>query len=94
MSALSLLKLKKTFNTVLWKEYIKKYIEGIDENIFDIQGYDKKSILSEIKSLDIKNSIAIQDRFDLLYIDLVQFFKPNIWFGNTTKVWAKNRFLS
>ena len=90
----SLQKWKKTFNTKYRKEYLKKYIEGIDENIFDIKGYDKKSILSDIESLDIEKSIAIQDRLDLLYSDLIQFFKPNIWFGNTTKVWAKNRFLS
>lgn len=90
----SLEKWKKTFDTKYRKEYIKRYIESIDKKVFNIQGYDKQVLLDEINSLESRNSLAIQDRIDLVYSNLVRFIKPNIWLGNTTKIWARDRFLS
>ena len=44
-------KWKKTFNTRYRKTIIKKYIKGFDEETLLIQGYDKASILDNIKHL-------------------------------------------
>jgi hypothetical protein len=90
----SLEKWKSTFDTDFRKRYIAKYINSIDKNVFQIQGYDKQKILNDIGKLEVKNKMFIQDRVDLLYSNLVRILKPNIWFGKTTKVWAKDRYLS
>jgi len=90
----SLKKWKDTFNTNFRKNYIKKYIESIDEKILSIQGYDKKKILYDIDSIESNNKLNIQDTVDLLYSDLVRCIKPNIWFGKTAKIWARDSFLS
>jgi len=90
----SLDKWKKTFNTSFRKKYLKKYIMGIDEKYFKIQGYEKEEIIYEIDNLVTFKRYEIQDRIDLLYSNLVRVLKPNIWFGKTTKKWARNRFLS
>lgn len=90
----SLEKWKSTFNTDFRKNYIRNYIESIDGNIFSMQGYDKKVILEEIEKLNVDNRFYFKDNFDLIYSDLVRILKPNIWFGRTTKVWAKSSYLS
>ena len=94
VSANSLGKWKNTFDTSFRKNMIYKYIESIDHEVLNIQGYNKSDILSEIDTLDIKNSKFIQDRVDKLFSNLVIIFKPNIWFGKYTKTWARNRYIS
>lgn len=90
----SLDKWKKTFNTKFRQNYIKNYIESIDESILLTQGYSKKEIMEDIENLQALSSKSLHDRIDVVYSNLVQIIKPNIWFGNSTKVWAKNRYLS
>lgn len=87
-------KWKNTFNTSFRQKYINRYIDSIDEDILKLQGYDKKYILKEINRIKTGKNVALKDRIDLVYSNLVQFIKPNIWFGRTTKIWAKNRYLS
>ena len=94
ISISSLSKWKKTFDNTFRKNMIYKYIECMDSNVLEIQGYKKEEILNEIKSFDVKNSFAFKDRTDFLYSNLVRIIKPNIWFGETTKKWASSRFLS
>lgn len=62
--------------------------------MLEIQGYKKHEILREIRSLNVKNDIALKDRVDVLSSYLIRFLKPNIWFGKTTKKWAKKWYLS
>lgn len=90
----SLNKWEKTFNTKFRQNYIKKYIENIEESIFLTQGYSKKKIIEDIENLQVIRYKPIRDIIDLAYSNLVRIMKPNIWFGNSTKVWAKNRYLS
>mgnify|MGYP006422375293 CR=1 FL=1 len=90
----SIEKWKTTFNTRFRKKYIKKYIVSIDEKTLEIQGYSKQSILMDIEKLQVKDKKYLRDKSDLIYSNFTQFFKPNIWFANNTKYWAKNRFLS
>ena len=90
----SLEKWKTTFNTRFRKNYIKYYIKNIDEKILEAQGYNKQNILMDINKLQVKDKKYLRDKSDLFSSDLVQLFKPNIWFGNKTKLWAKNIFLS
>ena len=94
IDAKSLDKWKRTFDTSYRINYIKKYIESIDDKVLRVQGYTKNEIIEDINSLKVKNSFALKDRIDVAYSKLVQIIKSNIWFGRTTKVWAKNRFLS
>lgn len=89
-----LCKWKNTFNTRFRKNYINGYVKSIDKKIFDIQGYNKKEILNDIESLEVDNKNYLSDKTDLIYSDLVQFLKLNIWFGARVKNWAKNTFLS
>ena len=90
----SLEKWKNTFNTNYRKNYVKKYIKSIEESVLKDQGYSKENILLNIENLEIENKKNMSDRFDLTYSNFVQLLKPNIWFGNTKKDWAKNNFLS
>jgi hypothetical protein len=90
----SLDKWKNTYNTNFRKRYITNYIQRIDKDVFDKQGYNKQEILNEIKKVHTVNKNSTKDRIDLLYSHLVRILKPNIWFGKTTKVWAKDKYLS
>ncbi len=94
VSPQSLDKWKDTFNTKYRQKLIKKYINSIDNEVLELQGYDKNSILYDIEQLDVTNSNLLRDIVDKFYSDLIRFFKPNIWFGKTIKVWARDRYLS
>lgn len=87
-------KWKNNFDSSFRKKYLKNYINSIEEEVLKVQGYDKQEILSNIEKLETSNKNLLQDKIDLIYSDLVQFIKPNIWFGNKFKTWAKNRFFS
>lgn len=94
ISADSLGKWKSTFDNTYRKKIIYNYVSSIDSNVLEIQGYKKHEILREIRSLNVKNDIALKDRVDVLSSYLIRFLKPNIWFGKTTKKWAKKWYLS
>ncbi|AEI14062.1 sulfotransferase [Flexistipes sinusarabici DSM 4947] len=94
ISADSLDKWKNTFDNKYRKKIIYNYVSPIDTNVLEIQGYKKHEILEEIKSLNVKNNFALKDRFDVVYSYLIRILKPNVWFGKTTKKWARKRYLS
>jgi len=94
INSYTLNKWKKTFNTSFKKSYLIKYIESLDETILNIQGYDKKVLLEEIKNLKVKHCICIRDRLDVLYANLIRIIKPTIWFGKRGRKWSWNKFLS
>ena len=66
----------------------------MDKSVLKGQCYCKENTLLNIQKPVNRNKKYLQDKSDLLSSDLIQLFKPNIWFGNNTKLWAKNKFLS
>jgi len=94
ISTASLNKWKDIINTSFRKKIILKFLNNLSDDIFNIQGYNKKNIISEVNELKALRKYLIKDRFDYLYSQLIQFTKPNIYLGNSTKKWARNRFLS
>ncbi len=87
-------KWKKFFSTSYRKRFLIKYISLLDEQDFKVQGYDKQAVLDEVKALKVRPSLALRDRADLLYSEIVRIFKPNIWFSKKIKHWASREFLS
>lgn len=90
----SLTKWEKTFGTSFRKRIVKNYVESIDEDVLKIQGYSKKSMIEDIEKLNEIYTLAIEDRMDLIYCNLIRRLKPHIWFPKKTKTWAKGRYLS
>ena len=87
-------KWKNIFNTKFRKKVVINYINSIDEQIFQIQGYNKIDILTDVNNLKVGHAGFFSDRLDYLFSKLVQFFKLNIWFLKHTSVWANNKYLS
>ncbi len=90
----SLEKWKKFFNTKYRVNILLKYIEGLDSKSLLIQGYDKESIMNEIKDLKPKRNLKfIKDFFDYNYTKLVIRYKFNVLFAENVK-WSRDKFLS
>lgn len=95
ISNASLDKWKTTFNTRYRQNILIKYINNIDNTTLEIQGYSKDKIVSDIKNIETHGGvIAAKDRIDLIYSNLVKILKPNLWFGQLSKSWSGNRYLS
>ncbi len=94
VSTASLDKWKDTFSTPYRKKYISNYINGLDGNSLLAQGYNKKDIVEEIMSIKVTKSRFLIDRLDTLHSLIVRYSKANVFFGKTTKKWAKSRYLS
>jgi len=78
-------KWKYVFNTRFRKKIIKKYVESLSDEVLNIQGYEKQSILAEIDNMKHLKKNNMQDRLDLLKSRVIQFCKPNIWLGKKCK---------
>jgi hypothetical protein len=94
ISTSSLAKWQKTISTSYRKKFAIKIIKSIDTESLATQGYDKQSIIKSIEELDSTLSFGVKDRLALLYSLIVEYSKANIFFGETTKRWLKDKYLS
>jgi hypothetical protein len=94
VSTESLDKWKLIFATKYRKKIALNYLKNIEDSVLLAQGYNKTELIEEIKELPAKQSKYLSDRVDVFYSFLVRYFKLNIFFGKTTKKWARNRYLS
>jgi len=90
----SLEKWKSVFNTSLRKKLLLSYINKIDDYIVDVQGYNKKDLVSSVRELNINGNFGIlMDLFDLIYSETVFRLKLNIFFVRALN-WIKGITLS
>lgn len=94
ISTNSLDKWKVTFNTPLRKKIIHQYINSIESEVFNIQGYDKQQILKEIDSLEELSKFFIKDRLDLTYSVIAKHLKLNQFLDKKFKWGARDSYLS
>jgi hypothetical protein len=87
----SLHKWKTVYDTIIKKKIITRYVESLDENILNTQGYCKSTILKEIHNVRV-NNIGIVDYLDWLYSMLIVRFKLNIFISKNMS-WTKKKFL-
>ena len=84
-------KWKLVFNTTIKKKIIMRYVQSLDDNTLNIQGYCKRSILQEIQNLRVKR-IGILDYFDWLQSMLIIRFNLNFFISKNMS-WTKNKYL-
>ncbi|WP_198265487.1 hypothetical protein [sulfur-oxidizing endosymbiont of Gigantopelta aegis] len=72
----------------------QEYILDLEDSVFSVQGYDKRIILEEIKTLKTTKNFFFKDRFDYFYSLCIRYLKLNLFFGKNQCTWARNRFLS
>ena len=91
----TLTKWKETFKKNTFRKHIiKKYIDGLDEEILSNMGYDKTCIKQEIKNITPHyNLTIIRDLIDYSFSKIVMRFKLNIFFSKSLN-WSKNKFIS
>lgn len=90
----SIEKWKKFFNTKYRINILLKYIKNLDNKSLSIQGYNKESILNDIRSSKSNRNLNfIKDFFDYTYSNIVMRFKINILFAENLK-WSRDKFLS
>lgn len=90
-------KWKKTFNTSYRKRLLKKYINNIEEEVLEVQGYDKNEILNNIDNLKIEGIAPVRTIKDIINYNLsslARVIKPNIWLEKETRNWAAKKLVS
>lgn len=58
---------KKTFGTFFRKKLLFNYINSLDENSLNIQGYKKEELLNQIKDLKVSFKYSLKDLFHFTY---------------------------
>jgi len=94
ISSEPLSKWKETFNTAFRKQFCRRYIKQLDEDILQIQGYDKALLLEEIDSLGSSCKGIVSDVIDFLYATFVRYSKANLFIGSKTNKWSKGKHLT
>lgn len=85
---------KSTFNSVLRKQIAIRLLNKLNANNLEVQGYNKKKIISEIKGLDNKkNKIFLKDSFDYLTSHLIRKYNINL-FINKNFSWIRKKYMS
>lgn len=84
-------KWKSVFNTQFRKKVLKKYIQNIDENVFETAGYSKEDILKEINNLEISYNRFLKDRIDYILFHIKKYIKK---FNHRRKNWKNSFYLS
>jgi len=68
-------KWRYTFCSRYRKRFITRFIEDIDSEVFEVQQYDKKSILNDIAAIEPTCRNFFKDRIDHLYCRLARLMK-------------------
>ncbi len=87
-------KWKLSFNSLFRKKIAIRVIKKIDDQSFKLQGYDKNSIINDIKGLNNKkNNLFIIDLFDYYSSSFIRVFNLNL-LKNKEFLWVRKKFLS
>lgn len=87
-------KWKNSFNSSFRKKIAIAIIKKIEDKSFEIQGYDKKEIIKDIKSLNNNNNnLFIIDLFDYYSSTLIRVFNLNL-LKSKDFLWVRKKFLS
>ena len=84
---------RKVFNSPLRKRLLINYVKNLDQEVFEISGYNKEAILDEIYNIKVDKIFLFQDSFDLIFSYLVRKLKLYIFFGKKVK-WCRDLHLS
>lgn len=95
ISSDSLDKWKSTFTSTYMFNYLKNYVEELDNlGIFESFNYDKKAIEDEMNNIDVKFKSSISDWNKHFKSDIIRLLKPRLFRKNTVPGnWTKNIYL-
>ena len=85
-------KWKKVFNTPFRKILLKKYVSTLDEKIFRVQGYNKKTILSQIEKMPVQYRRLLRDSLEYSMSTLYRLFNLNLFLRK--QKWSIKKFMS
>jgi hypothetical protein len=73
---------------------LRNYINSIDQQCFELQGYNKFKILNEIKEIETSFDLNIfKDIFNFYKSKLIKTYNITLPLSKKTK-WSKGKFLS
>lgn len=93
VSSASLDKWKLSFRTHFRQALLRKYVEKLGAKTLELQRYSQKDILEEVDTIEISDSLSIQDRVDLLRSNATKKLKVNLFFKQNFE-WCRNVSLS
>lgn len=85
-------KWKATFNTLIRKRVIKKYITNIDERYLALLKLDRKDLLCEIDDIQVQYKTLLVDLWDWIKFKLILKFKLNLIMSKSMKHFKNNYY--
>ncbi|WP_340112511.1 sulfotransferase family protein [Maribellus mangrovi] len=90
----SLRKWENILNTKFRISVAKKYINQLENQTFEIQGYNKEHILNELSQVKTSFQLPIEDMLQYQRTKLINRFHLNTWMYSKISNWSKGKLLS
>jgi len=94
ISKKTLSKWHETINSKFRVHYLIKHIKRIDNEIFEIQGYNKEDLLKSLKYHKPKKLLSISDLWNLFKKNMIIKLNLNLFFSKSLKAWSEEKYLS